>query len=97
MAVVPVDVVVVHSAVMVQLHREAVDDLLSIPFVIVLGPLAGTNKLGELILRVVHIPINRIIFRLKTDHEIDVAPVIRLYDVQELIDVMELRPRVETD
>ena len=97
MAVVRVDVIVVHSAVMVQLHRKAVDDLLSIPFVIVLGPLAGTNKLGELILRVVHIPINRIIFSLKADHEIDVAPVIRLYDVQELIDVMELRPRVETD
>ena len=45
----------------------------------------------------VHIPINRIIFCLIADHKIDVAPVIRLYDVQELIDVVVLRPRVETD
>ena len=78
---VPVDVVVVHSAVMVQLHREAVDDLLGIPFVIVLRPLAGTNKLGELILRVVHVPVDGIILCLVAEDKFFVAPRVCLHDV----------------
>ena len=76
-----VDVVVVHPAVAVELHGEAVDDLLGFVCILVLCPLAGADELGELILRMVHVAIDGIILRLVPKHKFIVAPSVRLHNI----------------
>ena len=92
-----VDSVVVHPAVAVELHGEAVDDFFGVVRILVLRPLAGADELGELILRMVHVAIDGVILRLVTEHKLFAAPRVRLHNVEELIDAREPRPSVIPD
>ena len=56
-----VDVIVVRPAVTIELHGEAVNNLFGIVSILILRPLAGPDELSELILRVVHVPVDGII------------------------------------
>ena len=76
-----VDVVVVRAAVAIELHGEAVDNLFGIVRVLVPCPLAGADELSELILRVVHVPVDGIILCLVAEDKLFVAPRVCLHDV----------------
>jgi hypothetical protein len=81
MSVLLVDMVVVCTAVAIELHGEAVDNLFGIVSILILRPLAGPDKLNELILRVVHVRIDGIILCLVADDKLFVAPRVCLHDV----------------
>ena len=76
-----VDEVVVRPAVAIELHGEAVDNLFSVVRILILRPLAGPNELSELILRVVHVPVDGIILCLVAEDKLFVVPRVRLHDV----------------
>ena len=76
-----VDVVVVRPAVAIELHREAVDNLFGVVRILVLRPPARPDELSELILRVVHVPVDRIILCLVAEDKLFVAPRVCLHDV----------------
>ena len=76
-----VDMVVVRTAIAIELHGEAVDNLFSIVSILILCPLARPDKLSELILRVVHVPVDGIILCLVSEDKLFVAPRVCLHDV----------------
>ena len=76
-----VDEIVVSPAVAIELHGEAVDNLFSVVRILILRPLAGPNELSELILRVVHVPVDGIILCLVAEDKLLVAPRVCLHDV----------------
>ena len=76
-----VDMVAVRTAVAIELHGEAVDNLFGIVSILILRPLAGPDELSELILRVVHVPVDGIILCLVAEDKLFVAPRVCLHDV----------------
>ena len=76
-----VDVVVVRAAVAIELHGEAVDNLFGIVSILILCPLARPDKLSELILRVVHVPVDGIILCFVAENKLFVVPRVCLHDV----------------
>ena len=76
-----VDVIIVRPAISIELHGEAVDDFFSVVRILILRPLAGPNKLSELILRVVHVPVDGIILCFVAENKLFVVPRVCLHDV----------------
>ena len=76
-----VDVVIVRAAIAIELHGEAVDNLLGIVSILILRPLAGPDELSELILWVVHVSVDGIILCFVAEDKLLVAPRVCLHDV----------------
>ena len=76
-----VNVVFVRPAIAIELHGESVDELFGVVRILIFRPLSGADKLSELILQMIHVPINGIVLRLVPKHKFFVAPGVRLHNV----------------